>query len=445
MTPSNYIIQLRDKGLAISWLKVGILSLAFAGIHSLVIVVLRTPWISKFFLNPEIFKSSLVVHVNLSILFWLLSIVVSIWSYNLKNNFYNRIYYKLAILAVILVAFSPLGEQYPVMNNYIPMLQNISFVMGISIFGVIILFMAFSVIINIKWRDVTDLLNIAIISTALMFCLTWICFFASYIQLQGIIAIIPVDISFYYELLFWSGGHLLQFIYTQIVIIIWIMLFKGKLKNNNFYALLLWFNFISSTLAVFGHFFFDIIDASFKEYYTQHMRYLGGITPFIVLMSIVYKLSIISKTIKGQYISKVILFCSGILFTLGGIISINISGSNVVIPAHYHGSIVGISIAYMGYAYSTFSADKTKDKLFSITIYTLTIGQIIHILGLFFAGGYGVMRKDPGSLMLLKTKVLMGIMGLGGLIAIVGGLMFVYICVRVAFLKKVEIKHEKAV
>ena len=53
-----------------------------------------------------------------------------------------------------------------------------------------------------------------------------------------------------------------------------------------------------------------------------------------------------------------------------------------------------------------------------------------HIIGLVWSGGYGVQRKVAGSEQVLRSteEVLgMGLMGLGGLIAIVGGVMFVVI------------------
>ncbi|MGL4226079.1 MAG: hypothetical protein ACRCRR_00365, partial [Rickettsia sp.] len=58
------------------------------------------------------------------------------------------------------------------------------------------------------------------------------------------------------------------------------------------------------------------------------------------------------------------------------------------------------------------------------------------------AGGYGVMRKDPNSVMPMSAKLLMGMMGGGGLIAMVGGLMFVYICVKVMFFKSIKLEHD---
>ncbi|MGI4753462.1 MAG: hypothetical protein ACRYE8_07085 [Janthinobacterium lividum] len=62
-----------------TWLKLGIISLGFAGLYSVVLVVLRTPQLASFFLNPQIFKSALIIHVDLSVLIWLLSITASVW------------------------------------------------------------------------------------------------------------------------------------------------------------------------------------------------------------------------------------------------------------------------------------------------------------------------------------------------------------------------------
>ena len=45
------------------------------------------------------------------------------------------------------------------------------------------------------------------------------------------------------------------------------------------------------------------------------------------------------------------LLASVLLFAAGGVIGIFISGSNVRIPAHYHGCIVGVTLALMGLVY----------------------------------------------------------------------------------------------
>jgi cytochrome c oxidase subunit I len=55
------------------------------------------------------------------------------------------------------------------------------------------------------------------------------------------------------------------------------------------------------------------------------------------------------------------------------------------------------------------------------------------VLGLVISGGYGVQRKVAGAAQELDTveRVAgMGLMGLGGLVSIVGGFLFIYICYR---------------
>jgi heme/copper-type cytochrome/quinol oxidase subunit 1 len=130
------------------------------------------------------------------------------------------------------------------------------------------------------------------------------------------------------------------------------------------------------------------------------------------------------------------LLSSVLLFAAGGVIGMFIAGSNVRIPAHYHGCIVGITLAMMGVVYLLlprlgFAAPRSRAAAWQPTIYGA--GQMMHIIGLVWSGGYGVQRKVAGSEQVLRTTgetLGMGLMGLGGLIAIVGGVMFVVIVLR---------------
>jgi hypothetical protein len=58
------------------------------------------------------------------------------------------------------------------------------------------------------------------------------------------------------------------------------------------------------------------------------------------------------------------------------------------------------------------------------------LGQILHITGLVWSGGYGVQRKVAGAdqvLGSLQEVAGMALMGLGGLIAILGGILFLVV------------------
>jgi heme/copper-type cytochrome/quinol oxidase subunit 1 len=114
----------------------------------------------------------------------------------------------------------------------------------------------------------------------------------------------------------------------------------------------------------------------------------------------------------------------------------------VVIPAHYHGSTVGVTLAFMGLAYvllPTLGFGKPEGRMAVWQPYVYGFGQLIHVLGLAWSGGYGVQRKVAGAeqaLVTLPQKIGMGMMGLGGLIAIIGGVMFILVCLKVMSKRK---------
>jgi heme/copper-type cytochrome/quinol oxidase subunit 1 len=131
------------------------------------------------------------------------------------------------------------------------------------------------------------------------------------------------------------------------------------------------------------------------------------------------------------------LYASLGLFATGGVIGFLIEGVNVVIPAHYHGSIVGVTLAFMGLSYyflPQFGYGKPDLKQAHWQPYIYGGGQLLHILGLAWSGGYGVQRKTAGAeqgLDRLPEIAGMGMMGLGGLISIVGGALFLWIVIKV--------------
>jgi hypothetical protein len=54
----------------------------------------------------------------------------------------------------------------------------------------------------------------------------------------------------------------------------------------------------------------------------------------------------------------------------------------------------------------------------------------MHVIGLVWSGGYGVQRKTAGTdqaLDNLERVISMGFMGLGGLIAVIGGILFLFV------------------
>jgi heme/copper-type cytochrome/quinol oxidase subunit 1 len=125
-----------------------------------------------------------------------------------------------------------------------------------------------------------------------------------------------------------------------------------------------------------------------------------------------------------------------VLFVAGGILGALIAGVNTIIPAHYHGSIVGVTLALMGLAYHLLPElgfGRPGGRMARIQPVLYGAGQLVHIGGLAASGALGIQRKTAGAAQGLEgvwTKAFMGIMGLGGLLAVVGGILFVLVVLR---------------
>ena len=402
------------------WTKIGVAALGLSGLYSIILVFLRTPGISDLITNKEFFKTALVVHVDLSVLVWLLAGSVIIWLKNI-HFFMPRITYQAAFIGIFLMAISPMipGTE-PVMNNYIPMLDNILFIMGLSIFMTVIFIVS---IMSVSKVPRTHDEYAAFIGGSI-FLISSVCLILSYDKLNTEI-IYPMDLHGFYEMLFWSGGHALQFLYMHTMYVIWLMLLSQR-KFPRIQILVMWINVLAVAPLLPVHLIYNIDSAEFISFCTDHMRYAGGLSAACMIGTIIAE--IIYSDTESKWLFGINF--SLLLFTAGGVIGILISETNVTIPAHYHGSIVGVSIAVMTMVYFILDLNKHELKYAKLQVITYAVGQMMHIGGLAWSGGYGVLRKNPDMILSMDAKISMGIMGLGGFVAIIGGLMFVVICWR---------------
>ena len=166
------------------------------------------------------------------------------------------------------------------------------------------------------------------------------------------------------------------------------------------------------------------------------MRLGGGVAIVPVALAVVLALAGAPRAAPSARPLRAALCWSIILFASGGLIGVIISGSIVRIPAHYHGCIVGVTLALMGLAYHLLprlghAAPSGRLAAWQPAIYG--VGQWMHIAGLVWSGGYGVQRKVAGADQVLRSggeTAGMALMGAGGLLAIVGGLLFVLVMLR---------------
>jgi heme/copper-type cytochrome/quinol oxidase subunit 1 len=169
---------------------------------------------------------------------------------------------------------------------------------------------------------------------------------------------------------------------------------------------------------------------------TWLMRFGGGLAVPPIALAVAWALLRTRAIEAAARPLRASLAASVLLFSAGGIIGFTIDGANVRVPAHYHGCIVGVTLAMMGLTYlllPRFGYAAPVSRLAVRQPWIYGFGQLLHILGLVISGGYGVQRKVAGAEQVLRSTpevIGMGVMGAGGLIAIVGGLAFLVVVWR---------------
>ena len=422
-------------GVSFGWLLLSIVSVAISGFFSIFLVFLRTPGLASFF-SKDIFRTSLIIHVNLSITVWMLTIFClinsSIFSGIRKSFSFSSLF--LGFVGMGLISLSPFYEAEPILNNYVPILNNFIFILGLSLFLCGVLISALFALIesffidrtrSLSYIEVTSVMGSIIYVTALL------CFYLSYKQIVGVGTI--HDIGHYYEIIFWGFGHAIQFLYIQLMLFAWVVLTNGAFKQIKIsvatYTKLSVANVIFCLLCPLFYIFLTVESGTYIEYFTSHMKYFGGISSSILAVIILY--NYLKNKLSNADYQFYSFICSVFVFGMGGAIGYLIHGANVTVPAHYHGSIVGITIALMGLVYyiiSGFGYKFKSIKWLNIQLIMYCGGQTLHIMALSLSGGYGALRKTAGVELTNIAKIYMGLMGIGGLIAIFSGVIFVFNC-----------------
>ncbi|MEW8462363.1 MAG: cbb3-type cytochrome c oxidase subunit I [Candidatus Thiodiazotropha endolucinida] len=429
--------------LAVRWLQLGVLALGLAGLFALLLVLSRTPGSEAFFPWVDFFRTALVVHVDQSVLIWFLAMSGVVWCLTAQAGSGSiRLQYLafgLAMMGALGIALSAfLGDGAPLMNNYVPVLQRPLFFLTLGLFGFGIALQALiglSTYRSVLWSRL-HLPSLAAFTVALAVLISLAALLTAWWQ-------IPAEVTgqSYYEYLFWGAGHSLQFAYTQLIILawLWLALHSGVVLpgDSRWYYWLLILGIAPVLLVPLIYLFYQTVTIESRTAFTQLMQYGGGlaVTPIGILIFIGL-LQANSAEPKERPLRRS-LWMSMLLFFSGGAIALFISGVNTIIPAHYHGSIVGVTMGLMGLAYlllPKLGYPPVQGRLAELQPWIYGTGQLLHITGLAMSGAMGIQRKTAGAaqgLDTLSAKLAMGVMGIGGLLAVIGGVIFVWVMLRI--------------
>ena len=428
--------------LARGWLGLGLLALVGSGLFSILLVLSRTPGINRLLPLADFFHVALVVHVDLSVLVWFVAAAGLLWSASgsARALAWGRAALALCAAGAAAMAVAPFIDRgEAVMSNYIPMFTAPLFIGGLVVFGAgTALLVGRALIVAPRLGVAFDgrgALAFGLNAAAVSAAVALLAFVWSFAELPRTLA--P---KAYYEILWWGGGHALQFVWTLLMLVGWLWLAGAcgarvplsPRVTVLLFALALACVFVTP-VAYLAH---DIASVEHRQWLTWAMRVGGGPAIVPVALAVIVGMHRATSRPPAAAPLRSALYASLLLFGAGGVIGVFIAGSNVRIPAHYHGCIVGVTLALMGLVFHLlpqlgYRAPQGRLAVWQPALYGA--GQLMHIVGLVWSGGYGVQRKVAGAEQVLRSPAEiagMGLMGLGGLVAIVGGLLFVIIVAR---------------
>ncbi|MCC6193901.1 MAG: cbb3-type cytochrome c oxidase subunit I [Burkholderiales bacterium] len=433
--------------LAIAWLCLGVGALALSGLLAVLLVLSRTPGLARLFPVADFFRVALVAHVDLSVLVWFAAFAGALWSLNSTARMQSVGWIALALCAAgtVLLAAAPFAGGTPIMANYVPVIESPAFLTGLGLFGagfallvVRGLFASPRVGVALDGGGALRFgLNAAVVAAAVaLLALAW-----SAVAVPG-----ALDGKGYYELLFWGAGHVIQFAWTLLLLVGWLLLADAiglaVPISPRIAALLFGVCLAAVFVTPLIYLAYGVTSVEHHRLQTWLMRFGGGLAIVPVAAAVVLAL------VRGRGTHddharplRAALVASIVLFGAGGLIGYAIKGSDVRIPAHYHGAIVGVTLALMGVAYwllPRLGFGRPPVRLATWQAWLYGGGQLLHITGLVWSGGYGVQRKvadGAQAVRSLEQTLGMGLMGLGGLVAVVGGFLFV-VAVTVAIARR---------
>jgi hypothetical protein len=415
------------------WL--GLMALIGSGLLAILLVLSRTPGIQDVFPLKDFFRAALVVHVDLSVAIWFMAFAAVIWSALGSGGFawLGWCGFALAALGTAVMTVSPfLPGADPVLNNYIPVLQQPVFYASLWIcgagFGLAVLRALLTTWPRPAFGSPLQL-GAFLGAVAAFFALT--AFVWSWI------AVPRIEEKIYFEVLFWGGGHTLQFQHSLLMVVAWLwiadQLGQSSAASPRALSAMFWIAALPLLVVPAIYLTLPVGELPHMELFAKLM--IWG-HPYMAPLILVGFLSLWATRKVAPGAAKSAFVASLSLFAVGGVLAYMIQGVNVVIPAHYHGSTVGVTLAFMGLTYvllPQLGFGAVEGRMARWQPYVYGGGQLIHILGLAWSGGYGVQRKVAGAeqaLVSLPQKIGMGMMGAGGLIAVIGGIMFVLVCLK---------------
>jgi cytochrome c oxidase subunit I len=457
------------------------------------ILILLTRWQAVHLLDPVMFYRVLTAHGLTMLIFFIIFFEMAVLYFAAGPMLNSRIaapklgWFNFALMSVGAVLAEVMiwtGKADVLMTSYIPLRADPLYYLGIILFAVgalLVCFQFFATLMVAKrertYEGSLPLVTFGAVTAAIIAVITLLHGAATYVPtFLWSLGLINFDPQVY-RMLWWALGHSSQQINVAAMVAIWYLLgaltvgavvLNEKISRT---AFVLYILFISMASA--HHLLVDPgFSSAWKVVNTSYFMYMA------VLASLLHGFTVPAGVEVGQRLrgvtqglfgwvkrapwgdpgfSSLVLsvvvfgFVGGITGVTIGTEQINIVAHNTMrVPGHFHATVVsGTAMAFMGLTYYLIPLIFQKKVAFwrmaQVQPYLFAGGMVVFSIFTSFSGGFGVPRRHwdinfsgaPFELAFHPAvDVLLAIMALGGLVAALGGGMYILITVWSVFFGK---------
>jgi hypothetical protein len=449
----------------VGWVALAVGSLVVAGFFAALAAFARTPAVHRLF-SASTFQLALVSHVTFAFTVWFVTFAGALWVYVAwRANYalaavpsWGGLGIAAAGTALMAVpAFGGFGKPY--LSDYVPAIDHPLFWTGLALTaaGVCAQVLAYLAGWARARRSGTrvpdhppEALGMAVGALAMLLAV---------LVLGLAIARVAPDLPFGYRLrvLFWGPGHLLQFLHVAGMTAVWLVaapITVGVAPSAPRTLRVLVWGLVPFVLATTGAYLWWRPEALLINHVVTLFTFWGlgaGAVPLMLMTAAAWARARRAGRLAGTPLPWGSPLFAGTalsmaLFAVGGLLGVVGFNQDTRVPAHYHGMVGAVTLAYMGLA--PLLLDLCGRRVWSERLarwqpYLYGLGLLGIMAGMHWAGGRGAPRNTFGFEWAdAPALIAMNVMGLGSLLAILGGLAFV-VNVGIPLLRRSGGGHEE--
>lgn len=426
-----------------AWWALALAALGLSTLMAVVLVVARMPFLG---LGGAFFRNALVLHVDLAVIVWFLAVAAGVWvaAAPVRGKLPTALAWSGAWLAAGGVALA-LGSPWrrrgaTVLANYVPVIDSMDFLCGLAAFFVGVLLAGGVALPGFlrgqrpgerpEWQWAAGAALLALFAAAAVFALA---------QLA------PLPRGAAFEQRVWGAGHALQGVHTLMLMSAWLLLGREHLaavpRARPKVALLLGLATLAPLADLWLAATLPADSPAYRAGFTEVMRWCSWPAPLGLALLLLQGMR--RRAIDAAAAG---LLASIALFLLGCAVGAGIRGETTAVPAHYHGTVGAVTLAYMlwGRAWaSRFGLAFPESGMWRRQPFLYALGIALLVAGLAWSGWLGVPRKSPHAELFdfgAQYWLAMGLAGIGGLLAMLGAGVFVA-GLFAAIVRKKELIH----